>query len=207
MEIKKDVTKSKVLYVMIGLLCIALCASLFFALRSPYIKSGSVEHLGRLTYTLPVDTQYASKSEWVYSDFVCDTEGIEFPGKNGSVGVDGNSGKILMKGYVDMSTLTEVNVEYDMGLVELDKSKTVSWDKAYGEVPKCVERVTIETDEGPLDGNAWSSGTYWRAFVTAKGMKYIVNVRSLHDSDLSYIGESIISSMSIDDSLNDEYDK
>ena len=72
--------------------------------------------------------------------------------------------------------------------------------------PKIIQRMAIESDEGPTDSNGWNAGSYWRAYLTIDDANYIVTVRSLHDSNLTTIGEGVISSMDINKELKDEYE-
>lgn len=207
MHFKKDVTTNdKTLKIIIALLCCALCVSLFFNFKSPYINENKVHHLGKLTYQLPVDNEFTEKSEWVYGDFACDTCDIEYPGKNGTSGVDGKDGRVLSKTYVDMSTLTEVEIEYNMLGKKANMDETRSWSGENGDKPKIIQRMAIESDEGPTDSNGWNAGSYWRAYLTIDDANYIVTVRSLHDSNLTTIGEGVISSMDINKELKDEYE-
>ena len=189
------------LKLLVLVLCCALCISMLISCKASYISDSKTEHLGKITYRLPSDC------EWVYGDFVCDTKDIEYPGKNGIIAVDGKDGKVLAKDYVDMKTLTNVRVEYNMLGEKPNEDYVVGWDKQHGESPKTVQRLVIETDEGPNADGEWFAGSYWKAFMTIDDTEYVVTVQSLHDADLSEIGEKLISTVATDESFTDEYEK
>lgn len=186
---------TKLLTGIIIALCCALAVSLYFNFKSPYLPDNKAEHLGQLTYTLPIDCK------WVYGDFEGSTTN-PFPGKDGTYAVEGKTGKVLEKGYVDMDTLAELSVGYNVLDQKVDSKDEVSWSGEHGDIPDCVKDLTIGTDE-----TEEAMGTYWRATFNVDGVAYVVNVygSAIKSGDWVYIGEELVQSIGVDPSLKDEY--
>lgn len=189
--------KDRLYKIIIAVLCVILAVSLYFNFKSPYISPTKEEHLGSMTYHLP------EECHWVYADF---GEGTykTFPGDDGIYAVDGETGRVLVKGYIDMDTLAIATVGYNVLPEYNEEEYVVEWSNEHGEKPVGAEGLQIGTDATEDD-----MGSFWRATFTLDGKLYIVEVYSgtgIH-GDLSYIGESIVSSIDLNSKLSDEYVK
>ena len=183
-------------WVIIAILLVALIFSLYNNFKSPYLKEGKVEHLGKLTYQLP-------DSHWVYGDFVKGDK-IRFPGKDGTYNVEYKDGRVFIKNYVDMETLYSLKVAYNRGIWFEPGTHEIKWSGKNGKVPKVVKNLRIQTN-----ATKDSVGTYWGATFDVGSDHYVVYLNGHSDSylDLSITGEEVIASLGYDDTLKDEYKK
>ena len=203
--------KQKIMTVLMVTLCCALAVSLYFNFKNPYLPNQKTEHLGGLTYILPEDYN------WRYCDFD--------ENNNGTFALEGETRKVISKGYIEMEEFCVASVEYPVSknegeylMVDMDKKETAVkdgkntitvWSGDYGEIPECVKRLRISTDGYTDEHEMNCGGTYWKALFEVNGVDYAIEVRNgvLLGGDVRYIGESMIVSVGYDKTLKDEFEK
>lgn len=151
----------------------------------------TTDHIGKLTYVLPDP------------DFVHEKDDIGV-----TVEKDGRE-RISAKSYRKYSDMTEISIwgygTYDKGAIEIldefresHETDLVGFSGNYGNLPAVIDEIVSATDQ--RDDYV---GRYYEAYVVIGGDMYCVEVQN--GDDPIYYGESLISSMDIDESIKDEY--
>lgn len=181
--------------------CIAVVAAIasFLAIRmikERQEKGYSVtdfEHLGVLTYKMPDSRFYHSE----------DNIGI-------TVEEDGRE-RISAKIYKDYDDMSEIWIWEDGAFNPdlIDKLKNEypeasdDFSEHHGMLPKDTEFFIAATDGGINEDGCYCSGSYYNAYIALGGNLYVVEVRN--GCDVKACGELVISSMSIDNTMEEEY--
>lgn len=152
------------------------------------IQRLSNDHIGKLTYTLP-DPDFIHQK---------DNVGVTIE-ENGRE-------RISAKSYQLLSDMTEISIcEYGTEDSEiLDEFKEnhaddlVEFSDEHGELPAIIDEIIAATDE-----TEDYVGSYYKAYIIVGDKMYSVDV--LNGDDPMGYGELLISSMEIDESLEEEY--
>ncbi len=151
------------------------------------------EHLGVLTYTMPDNRFYHAKDDIMIS-----------PEEDGKYRI---SGKI----YKDYDDMTEIWVAecgaFNQELIdEFLKDHPEASDYftgEHGKLPNGTEFFIADTDGGMDEDGCYYAGSYYKAFIALDGYLYEIDVKN--GCDVEGCGELVISSMSIDKTLEEEY--
>lgn len=151
------------------------------------------EHLGVLTYSMPDNRFYHGEHD------ICVT--VE---KDGRIRIEGK----IYKNYDDM---TEIRIrEYGSfsqdlidELIKEHPEATDDFSGEHGELPAGTQYFIAATDGGMSEDGYYCDGSYYKAYIELSGNFYEVYVNNGNDVEAS--GELVISSMSIDKTLSEEY--
>ena len=168
---------------------IAVIGTIFFLnVGHPQTKRLTTDHIGKLAYVLPE------------GDFFHD---------NDDVGVtleENGRERISAKSYKLFSDMTEITVwaydSYDKEVLDEftknHKNDLIEFSDEHGELPAIIDEIIAATDETDE-----YIGRYYEAYVVIGDKMYCVEVQN-GDDPLGN-GEMLIASMSIDETLKDEY--
>lgn len=173
----------------VACLCVALLVSVCFNFKGPRNKISKPEHLGAMTYSLSED------GEWFAADLL---------NNDTAYGIDGETGRVLRKSYIDASTLSQVVVGYNVLGISLDDKNIVSWDDQYGQMPVGLEGFQMAMSEIADDFDMYA---HWCATFTLDGKLYVIDIYGNHiNSDEALaMGESLVASIDLNNQLTDEY--
>ena len=170
-------------------LCILLVVSICFNFGNSASNIIKSEHLGAMTYSLPED------GEWFAANL---------SNNDATYGIDGETGRVLRKSYIDASTLSQVVVGYNVLAISLDDKNIVSWDDQYGQMPVGLEGFQMAVNEIADDFDMYA---HWCATFTLDGKLYVIDIYGNHiNSDEALaMGESLVASIDLNNQLTDEY--
>ena len=173
----------------IAFLCVVLGVSVYFNFRNTISTITKSEHLGAMAYSLPED------GEWFAANL---------SNNDAAYGIDGKTGRVLRKSYIDASTLSQIVVGYNVLAISLDDKNIVSWDDQYGQMPVGLEGFQMAVNEIADDFDMYA---HWCATFTLDGKLYVIDIYGNHiNSDEALaMGESLVASIDLNNQLTDEY--
>ena len=175
--------------ILLLIVAVAVLAIIVYNTRSYKASHLASDHIGKLTYALPD------------SNFVHDENDI------GVTAEENGRERISAKSYKMYDDMTEISIwEYrypeDLEVLEDFRNKykdnLVEFSDEHGELPEDIDEIVAATDQEDE-----YTGSYYTAYVVVGNKMYCVSV--LNGSDPKGNGELLISSMRIDETLEEEY--
>lgn len=188
--------------IVVTVVCICIGLGLVFGYTQLQAKKVSgkpvsgIQHIGELTYRLPY--------------------GVELYHRDDDIGVtvlkDGTQ-QISAKSYRSIEDMMEIGVwRYESNIQEITQefqdtyfSMLCDFTGTNGTLPSETELFMQATDGGYTEDTVYSAGSFYLACIVLNGQLYKVSVKGGRDT-LHY-GESLVSSMRIDESLQEEFFK
>ena len=188
--------------IVVTVVCICIGLGLVFGYTQLQAKKASgkpvsgIQHIGELTYRLPY--------------------GVELYHRDDDIGVtvlkDGTQ-QISAKSYRSIEDMMEIGVwRYESNIQEITQefqdtyfSMLCDFTGTNGTLPSETELFMQATDGGYTEDTVYSAGSFYHACIVLNGQLYKVSVKGGRDT-LHY-GESLVSSMRIDESLQEEFFK
>lgn len=183
------------------LVAVVLVAGLIIGIRTFHDKEekghrvSDIEHLGELTYQLPGSNYYHADKDI----------GVTLL-PDGSYQISAKTYKC----YEDMSEISVWNYgEYDQELIDEFKEKNANCLKEFsdenGDMSDEVSFYISATDAGwdKKDEDVYCGGTFFRAYFMINDNLYLITV--LGGTDPLACGQLVVSSLSIDKSLENEF--
>lgn len=188
--------------IVVTVVCICIGLDLVFGYTQLQAKKASgkpvsgIQHIGELTYRLPY--------------------GVELYHRDDDIGVtvlkDGTQ-QISAKSYRSIEDMMEIGVwRYGNNIQEITQefqdtyfSMLCDFTGTNGTLPSETELFMQATDGGYTEDTVYSAGSFYHACIVLNGQLYKVSVKGGRDT-LHY-GESLVSSMRIDESLQEEFFK
>lgn len=188
--------------IVVTVVCICIGLGLVFGYTQLQAKKASgkpvsgIQHIGELTYRLPY--------------------GVELYHRDDDIGVtvlkDGTQ-QISAKSYRSIEDMMEIGVwRYGNNIQEITQefqdtyfSMLCDFTGTNGTLPSETELFMQATDGGYTEDTVYSAGSFYHACIVLNGQLYKVSVKGGRDT-LHY-GESLVSSMRIDESLQEEFFK
>lgn len=188
--------------IVVAVVCICIGLGLVFGYTQLQAKKASgkpvsgIQHIGELTYRLPY--------------------GVELYHRDDDIGVtvlkDGTQ-QISAKSYRSIEDMMEIGVwRYESNIQEITQefqdtyfSMRCDFTGTNGTLPSETELFMQATDGGYTEDTVYSAGSFYLACIVLNGQLYKVSVKGGRDT-LHY-GESLVSSMRIDESLQEEFFK
>ena len=188
--------------IVVTVVCICIGLGLVFGYTQLQAKKASgkpvsgIQHIGELTYRLPY--------------------GVELYHRDDDIGVtvlkDGTQ-QISAKSYRSIEDMMEIGVwRYESNIQEIAQefqdtyfSMLCDFTGTNGSLPSETELFMQATDGGYTEDTVYSAGSFYHACIVLNGQLYKVSVKGGRDT-LHY-GESLVSSMRIDESLQEEFFK
>ena len=184
-EFKKTI---RALMVLVVILTGALIVFITSNTKSPYLNPSKVEHLGQLTYKIPTN------GKWVYGDLDTDSN-RPLPGETANLAIDGDSGMIIEKGYIDLDSMTLFTVGYAYdGLNDFEKDQKVKDAETVKDLPKCIKNYKYTEND-----------FRWKALFEVDNKKYCAEATCLYGVlDVGY--DEFIRSINFNKNLKDEFE-
>ena len=188
--------------IVVAVVCICIGLGLVFGYTQLQAKNAlgkpvsGIQHIGELIYRLPY--------------------GVELYHRDDDIGVtvlkDGTQ-QISAKSYRSIEDMMEIGVwRYESNIQEITQefqdtyfSMLCDFTGTNGTLPSETELFMQATDGGYTEGAVYSAGSFYQACIVLNGQLYKVSVKGGRDT-LHY-GESLVSSMRIDESLQEEFFK
>lgn len=188
--------------IVVAVVCICIGLGLVFGYTQLQAKNAlgkpvsGIQHIGELTYRLPY--------------------GVELYHRDDDIGVtvlkDGTQ-QISAKSYRSIEDMMEIGVwRYESNIQEITQefqdtyfSMLCDFTGTNGTLPSETELFMQATDGGYTEDTVYSAGSFYQACIVLNGQLYKVSVKGGRDT-LHY-GESLVSSMRIDESLQEEFVK
>ena len=186
--------------IVVAVVCICIGLALVFGYTQLRAENASgkpvsgIQHIGELTYRLPY--------------------GVELYHRDEDIGVtvlkDGTQ-QISAKSYRSIEDMMEIGVwRYGSNIQEIIQefqdtysSMLCNFTGTNGTLPSETEFFTQATDGGYTENAIYAAGSFYQACIVLNGMLYKVSVKGGRDT--LYYGESLVSSMRIDESLQEEF--